>query len=128
MITATFLCLVVSVHDGDTFRCADGRSVRVAAIDANETPAVARRLGRPCHLDRCAAMAWDEARAVATRLILGRPLVCGKVGVSYDRDVARCRLPDGRELGCALIAAGAAVDWPAYRARYRLAPCPRAPD
>ncbi|MBX9859023.1 MAG: thermonuclease family protein [Sphingomonas sp.] len=110
-----FLCFVAAVHDGDTLRCASGERVRIAGIEANE-------LRGGCHLPRCAPLSGPAARAVATRLVLRRTLRCEALGRSYARVVARCSL-EGRDIGCAFVAAGAAVEWPRYRRQLGLGPC-----
>ncbi|MBX9816224.1 MAG: hypothetical protein K2X76_16110 [Sphingomonas sp.] len=110
-----FLCLVIAVHDGDTLRCASGERVRIAGIESNE-------LRGGCHLPRCAPLSGPEARAVATRLVLRRTLHCEALGRSYNRVVASCTL-DQRDIGCAFVAAGAAIEWPHYRRKFRLGPC-----
>lgn len=115
MITAPFICQVAAVHDGDTFTCADGRKVRLAGVDANE-------LDGKCH-STCAAMPARAARAYVGRLIYRQRLSCVQVGTSYRRFVARCTLPDGRSLSCAVIAAGAAVRWDRYWREYGMGEC-----
>ena len=112
-----FLCLVSQVHDGDTLRCATGERVRIAGIEANE-------LRGGCHLSHCAAGTGVQARQIARRMLLGQSLRCQALGQSYRRVVASCDLA-GRDVGCELVAQGAAVTWPAYRIRYRLGPCRR---
>jgi endonuclease YncB( thermonuclease family) len=37
-----------------------------------------------------------------------------KPEVSYDRMVAECFLPDGRDLGAELVRSGLALDWPKF--------------
>ena len=54
---------------------------------------------------------------------LGKRLMCQPVDRSYRRVVARCTLPDGRSVSCALIAAGAAVRWDRYWVRYGMGGC-----
>lgn len=110
-----FLCLVAQVHDGDTFRCSGGKRVRIAGIEANE-------LRGGCHLTRCAAGTGVQAREIARRMLSGQTLSCQAVGRSYRRVVATCQLA-GRDVGCSLVAQGAAVEWASYRIRYRLRPC-----
>jgi endonuclease YncB( thermonuclease family) len=58
-----------------------------------------------------------------SRLTLGKRIVCQPQGMSYSRIVARCTLPDGRSLSCAVIAAGAAVRWDRYWRQYRMGEC-----
>lgn len=115
MIAAAFLCLVAQVHDGDSFRCEDGTRVRIAGIEANE-------LKGGCHIDRCAALPGPRARDVVRGMIRGRQLQCTKVGMSYKRVVATCRL-DGRDVGCMIVRSGAAVEWAPYQRRYGLRRC-----
>lgn len=55
-------------------------------------------------------------------MLKGRKLRCEPVGRSWGRVVARCTL-NKHDVGCTLIAAGAAVEWPEYRVRYGLAKC-----
>lgn len=115
MILAPFLCLALAI-DGDTIACRNGPHARVAGVEANE-------LHGGCHLNACPAMPGPDARRVMSRLVDGKTLHCEAVGRSFKRLVAVCTLPDGRDLRCALVASGAAVDWPGYVRRYRLVRC-----
>ena len=88
----------VEVIDGDTLRAGDAR-LRLWGIDAPEA-------GDP-----------GGARATSTiaAMIEGRALACRDMGLDqFGRVLVRCDLPDGRDLGCALVSAGAARDWPRY--------------
>jgi endonuclease YncB( thermonuclease family) len=119
----TFTCEVVRVHDGDgPLWCRSGQKVRVAGVQSpdftNAEPCRHRRAGYVCN-DGAA----KRARDVATRLTLHRRLSCRSVDRSYDRIVARCTLPDGRSLSCALLAAGAAQRWDRYWRRYKMVEC-----
>lgn len=114
-LAASFTCAVIQVHDGDTFRCADGTRVRVAGVDANE-------MNGTCH-NVCAPMSAVKARDYAAGLILHQRIACQPVGTSYKRVVARCTLPDGRSLSCALLAHGAAVRWDRYWKQYKMGRC-----
>lgn len=119
----SFTCEVVRVHDGDgPLWCRSGEKVRVAGVQAPDftsaEPCRARRAAYVC--DDAAA---ERARAVATRLTLSRRLSCQPVDRSYSRVVARCTLPDGRSLSCALLAAGAAQRWDRYWRRYKMGEC-----
>lgn len=119
ILEALFLCTVVSVADGDTFTCADRTKVRVAGANAREMR------GDPCPRARpCPPMSAAAAKHTLTRMTLGLTLHCRQVGESYTRIVADCTLPSKANLSCALIASGAAADWPAYRVRYRMRRCP----
>ena len=119
------ICEVIKVHDGDgPLWCANGVKVRVAGIQAPdfETAEPCRRRPRP------AAYVCDDAAArrsqrIVQRLALRQRLICQPVDRSYGRTVARCILPDGRSLSCAIIAAGAATRWDSYWRRYRMGGC-----
>ena len=106
-----FTCEVVRVHDGDgPLWCGSGQRIRVAGIQAPDFTSA-----EPCRQHRvgyvCDDVAAARAQAVATRLTLHQRLTCRPVDRSYSRVVARCTLPDGRSLSCALLAAGAAQRW-----------------
>lgn len=117
-------CEVISVHDGDgPIHCRNGVSIRVAGIQAPDfETAPPCRTHRPDYVcdDRKAAAARD----IVWRLVWRTTLTCAPLDRSHARTVARCTLPDGRDLRCAIIALGAADHWPKYERRYRLAPCP----
>lgn len=84
--------------DGDTMRAGDLR-IRIWGIDAPER-------GEP---------GYRASTEALRSLITGRTLQCEAVDIDrYGRTVARCTLPDGRDLACALVAMGAADDWPRY--------------
>lgn len=118
-----FVCHVVRVYDGDgPITCRNGIKVRVAGVQAPDferaSPCRQRKPGYVC----------DDAKAhasqrIAAGLVLGKVLDCRPVGRSFARIVARCQLPDGRSLSCALIAAGAATRWDSYWTRYRMGGC-----
>lgn len=118
-----FVCQVVKVHDGDgPLWCANGRKVRVAGVQAPDFESA-----EPCRR-RKAGYVCDDAKArasqrIAARLTLDKRLACQPVDRSYTRVVARCSLPDGRSLTCALIAAGAATRWDSYWRRYKMGEC-----
>lgn len=86
------------VIDGDTI-VISGTKIRIAGIDAPE-------LEHP----------WGKKAKFA---LIG--LCKGKVvkavlqeDVSYDRIVAKCFLPDGRDLAAELVKQGLALDWPKF--------------
>lgn len=118
-----FLCVVLSVHDGDgPIRCATGEKIRVAGIQAPDF-----ERAEPCRLSR-PGYVCDDARAqrsqrIAANMLVGRTLSCRSVDKSWGRTVAICALPGGRDLSCALIAAGAAVRWDSYWRRYKMRTC-----
>lgn len=106
--------IVATVHDGDTFRLADGTRVRLQGIDANE-------LNGTCHV-RCAPLPAASSRDNLAALILGREVACQPTGKSYKRVVARCSIK-GVDLSCYQIRSGAAVRWAKYDKENRLAAC-----
>lgn len=123
LAAAPFTCTVTSVHDGDTFTCAGGTKVRVAGIQAPDfTDTAPCRAGRAEYV--CSDRAAQASQRVVSALVLHRRLACDGIEPSYARIVARCRLPDGRDLSCAVIAAGTATRWDRYWRRYNMAPCP----
>jgi endonuclease YncB( thermonuclease family) len=95
-----FVCTVTRVHDGDGPLCRK------------------RRAGYVCS-DRAAR----ASQRTVSALVLRRRLSCQALEPSYSRIVARCRLPDGRDLSCAVIAAGAAMRWGRYWRRYGMGEC-----
>ena len=94
------LCLIGAVAiDGDTLRHNPGPNVRLWGIDA---PEMRDRGGR-------------VSQAGFAALISGQTLACDPIcSDRYGRSVARCCLQGGTDLGCALVAAGAAQDLPKY--------------
>lgn len=123
---APFVCAVVRVHDGDgPLWCANGIKVRIAGVQAPDYEDAA-----PCRRDdasranyTCDNGAADRSRQIVERLVLHRSFNCQPMGQSYARVVARCTLPDGRSLSCAVIAAGAAVRWDRYWRQYGMGAC-----
>lgn len=120
---AAFFCLVTHVHDGDgPLWCQNGIKVRVAGIRApdfkNAEPC---RRGKAAYV--CSNVQAERSRRIVEKLTLGKTMTCAPVGKSYKRVVARCTLPDGRNLSCATIAAGAATRWDSYWRRYHMGEC-----
>jgi micrococcal nuclease len=119
-----FACLLVTVVDGDTFRCpqveterpslradlaAVNHKVRLARIDTAER-------GEP---------GFERAKASLAALIGGRKVICTLVDADprtpgfqrrdrFGRPVARCSA-GGVDLGQAQLDAGLAVVWPPRR-------------
>jgi endonuclease YncB( thermonuclease family) len=92
-ITGT--CYVV---DGDTIRIGNV-SLRLAGIDAPE-------MDHP----------WGKkAKWELVQLCKGQ-IITAKIepGLSYDRLVATCYLPDGRDLSAEMVRRGLALDWPKF--------------
>ncbi|MBR9651942.1 thermonuclease family protein [Thalassobius aquimarinus] len=81
---------VTHVRDGDTIELR-GVAIRLNGLNCDER---GTRLG--------------EAATVALRdLVQGQELTCRLNGdKTYDREVGRCALPDGRDIGAELIRAG----------------------
>jgi len=99
---ALFLCLVASVTDGDTLRCADGTRVRIAGIDAPEMP------GHYARYRQCTPGDPFAAKAALSSLTLGKGLQCRSVGRSYNRILAHCAV-NGVGVGCYQVSHGYAV-------------------
>jgi endonuclease YncB( thermonuclease family) len=116
---SSFLCTVSSVHDGDTFTCAEqdasGRSIRIrlAGVDARELGDFCAR-GHPC----ASAHADDATRALAL-LAAGQRLTCQPSGSTYGRIAAFCRRPDGTDLSCAMLSGGFVARWDRYWGGHR---------
>lgn len=106
-----FACLELEIIDGDTLRC-DGRSIRLASIDAPEMPGHCRR-GRTC-------VDGDPfaSKANLEQLTQTGTVECRQIDTDrYNRIVARCSA-NGRDLSCAQVAMGFAI------VRYRELVCP----
>lgn len=86
------------VVDGDTI-VIDKLHIRLAGIDAPE-------LDHPF---------GQQAKWAMVKLCRGQVVTAHiKPEVSYDRVVAECFLPDGRDLAAELVKAGLALDWPKF--------------
>ena len=115
----SFPCHVVSVHDGDTFTCAEqdgaGRSIRIrlAGVDARE-------LGDYCAAGHpCSPAHADDSTAELRRLANGQALSCQPNGTSYNRVSAFCRRSDGVDLSCAMLQGHFVAIWPRYWGGHR---------
>ncbi|TVV69836.1 thermonuclease family protein [Sphingomonas solaris] len=117
LAAAAFTCANPVAGDGDGLRCGS-RKVRIAGIDAPELHGCRGRPGR-----RCVAGDGQGAKRKMAALVAGQRLRCTPVSRSYDRVVAQCRLPDGRDLSCAAIGAGIARRWASYDRSGRLRAC-----
>lgn len=86
------------VIDGDTI-VIDKMHIRLAGIDAPE-------LDHP----------WgQQAKWAMVKLCKGQTVTARlKPEMSYDRLVAECFLPDGRDLAAELVRVGLALDWPKF--------------
>lgn len=86
------------VIDGDTLDIG-GKRIRLAGIDAPE-------LDHPY---------GKAAKSTLIRLCQGQEVRAEFDGLaSYDRNLATCFLPDGRDLSAEMVRAGMAIDWPKY--------------
>ena len=95
-----FACLVASVYDGDTFTCQDrAQDVRLWGAAAAEIKP--QQPGGP------------EAAAWMRQYLTGAELVCVRKGTSRLRVTAQC-FRDGRDIAFDLVAAGHALDCPAF--------------
>lgn len=92
------------VIDGDTI-VIDNVRIRLAGIDAPE-------LDHPWgQQSKWAMVRMCKGQTIAARI---------KPELSYDRVVAECYLPDGRDLAAELVRGGLALDWPKFSGgRYR---------
>lgn len=108
-----FSCHVSYVHDGDTFRCTDGRRVRLSAIDAPEMPGACQP-GR-----HCAPGDPYRAKAALAQMISGRTVQCQGVGRTYNRVAAWCSV-NGQDLSCAMVSSGYAIRLDRYDRQNRM--------
>lgn len=86
------------VVDGDTIIINKVR-IRLAGIDA---PELEHPFGKQSK--------WALAKLCKGQTVTARI----KPELSYDRLVAECFLPDGRDLGAEMVRAGLALDWPKF--------------
>lgn len=89
------------VIDGDTLAIGDTR-IRLWGIDAREMNTAAGR----------------RAKAALDDLVTGTILACVPKGKSWNRVVAICYLPDGRDVARVMVDLGYAQDWPRYSGGY----------
>ena len=81
---------VTKVRDGDTIEVR-GVPIRLSGVTCDERGTVR----------------GSSATRAMTALIAGQTLRCSLTGArSYDREIGRCRLPDGRDIGTELILSG----------------------
>ncbi len=93
--TVSGRCWVV---DGDTI-VINGLNIRLAGIDA---PEMDHPYGK-------------NAKWALVNLTKGQIVTAEFYGEhSYSREVATCKLPDGRDLSAEMVKAGMAIDWPKF--------------
>jgi len=86
------------VTDGDTITIA-GTQIRLFGVDAPE-------LNHPY---------GQKAKWALVALCKGREIKADVTAVDdYGRTVARCTLPDGRDLSAEMVRQGVAIDWAKY--------------
>jgi endonuclease YncB( thermonuclease family) len=116
-----FVCSAVSVWDGDgPIWCAEGPRIRIADIAAREIDGECL-VGHPCpdatgEEARDALvqlLGGDNGRAPTGHvLVSGTQLDCISRGSGKgNRTAARCMLPDGQDLGEAMVESGTALPW-----------------
>jgi endonuclease YncB( thermonuclease family) len=104
MMAATILCLVSHVPNGTTIVCQDKTQIRVAGLEVGE-------------------LVPKKARGILAGLTVGRKVSCLPAGNEGPFIVAKCTLPDGRDLACTLIKSRAAVRSDTAWRRYGLEDC-----
>lgn len=97
---------VARVVDGDTLVMSNGERIRLRTIDAPELTGI-------CRTERENAR---RARDLVIGLVMGQEVTVFRHGRDlYRRTLADVILPDGRDLGGALLMAGLAVPWSVAR-------------
>ncbi|MEP1765269.1 MAG: thermonuclease family protein [Sulfitobacter sp.] len=87
------------VNDGDTIQIGKVR-LRLAGIDA---PEMEHPWGKKAK--------WELVKLYKGQIITAEL----EPEISYDRVVATCYLPDGRDLSAEMVKIGLAIDWPSLR-------------
>lgn len=91
----SFNCLVVDVHDGDTFTCSDKTKIRLWGVD---TPEVPPKVTKDIALQNGGYISRDYLKIK----IMKKQLQCVKKGTSYKRIVAQCFL-NNRDIVISLL-------------------------
>jgi endonuclease YncB( thermonuclease family) len=118
---ALFACTLVAVYDGDgPIWCEEGTRIRLKDIAAREMDNTCRP-GHPCP-----RASGEQARDALVNL-LGGPrgtmrtghvrvryptIQCRSHGQNQHREIASCRLTDGRDLSAAMVQTGTVLPWP----------------
>lgn len=103
-MAAVIMCLVARVPDGTTLICSDKTAIRIAGLETG-------------------ALVPKNARRQLAALTTGVTISCLPAGNEGQFIVAKCTLPDRRDLACTLIDAKAAVRSDASWRRYGLQNC-----
>lgn len=119
-----FICTPVAVWDGDgPVWCREGMHLRLSGIAARESDGTCRP-NQPCP-----SASADTARSALVNLlgsdrgrlstghvvVAGPPMRCRSTGsAGGNRTGAWCRLADGRDLSCAMVATGTVLRWARY--------------
>jgi endonuclease YncB( thermonuclease family) len=104
MMAATILCLVAQVPDGTTIVCSDKTRIRIAGLEVGDhVPA--------------------KAHGILSKLTMGQKVSCLPAGNEGPFIVAKCTLPDKRDLACTLIEARAGVRSDMLWQKYGLKNC-----
>lgn len=120
----TFTCTPTHVWDGDgPVWCEEGPRLRIAGIAAREMDGSCRS-NQPCpqssaiEARNALVKILGGARGRAPTghvLVRGPTLICRSEGsAGRGRTAAWCRLPNGADLSCAMIRAGAVLRWDRY--------------
>ena len=113
-----FECPAPAFHDGDNIRCAGGKAMRLAGIDAPEFEGSRKCGRRGVTCDNVAAgRSRDHLRSLAKqgpvrcRIVDASPRMAGfQRADRYGRPIVRCRV-GGVDLGEAQVRAGMARRW-----------------
>lgn len=103
-MAAVIMCLVARVPDGTTLICSDSTPIRIAGLETG-------------------AIVPKNAHRQLAALTTGVTLSCLPAGNEGPFIVAKCTLPDRRDLACALIDVKAAIRSDASWRRYGLEDC-----
>lgn len=107
ILSALILCAQPVAVDGDNLRCG-GVNMRIVGINAREMDGSCRD-NAPC-----VATEGRAAREVLARLIRQQVRYRQLYIDAFRRPVIEAQLADGRDLSCALLAAGSVARWEAY--------------
>ena len=124
MAAALFACTPIAVWDGDgPIWCAEGPHVRIAGIAAREMNGDCRA-NQPCPIATAEAardalvrlLGGDRGRLSTGHVVVRTATMqCRSTGpAGGNRTGAWCRLADGRDLSCAMVATGTVLRWQRY--------------